>query len=241
MPAISANIKRIRAEKGLTQDAVAQELGVTRQTISSYESGRTQPDIQTLQRLAEIYEVSLEDLLYGTHRVLRQRQRLKVTALLFLILVPLSHLLPALTRWVGSRFFPPPLGQISAGTQAYERMQVHFALSRAAEGLDALSILVTHVLCLLLLIFSLCQDSPPPRRTTLRFLALASLAILLPPLPWACMDPVFSPVDYYLVPILSSLKSLLLTAALSWAIRRLRDRRPRPENGLRQTTPGDQS
>lgn len=37
---------------------------MTRQTISSYESGRTQPDVDTLKRLAALYSVSLDDLIY---------------------------------------------------------------------------------------------------------------------------------------------------------------------------------
>lgn len=39
VPAICDNLKQLRTARGLTQAEVAQRLGVTRQTISSYESG----------------------------------------------------------------------------------------------------------------------------------------------------------------------------------------------------------
>lgn len=57
-------LKQLRAAKGLTQYEMACQLNVTRQTISSYESGRIQPDVDTLKRLAALYSVSLDDLIY---------------------------------------------------------------------------------------------------------------------------------------------------------------------------------
>ena len=45
---ISKNIKKLRAEQGLTQDTLAERINVTRQAISSWETCRTQPDAQML-------------------------------------------------------------------------------------------------------------------------------------------------------------------------------------------------
>ena len=45
---ISQNLKDLRRLSGLTQEQVAEKVGLTRQAISSYESGRTQPDLDTL-------------------------------------------------------------------------------------------------------------------------------------------------------------------------------------------------
>lgn len=53
---------QFRLSSGMTQTEVAEKLYVTRQTVSSYESGRTQPDVETLTRLAEVYGVSLQGL-----------------------------------------------------------------------------------------------------------------------------------------------------------------------------------
>lgn len=65
---ISKNIKKLRSEHGFTQDRLAEELHVTRQAISSWETGRTQPDSQMLINLSEIFSVPIEMLIYGEKR-----------------------------------------------------------------------------------------------------------------------------------------------------------------------------
>ena len=46
---IPKNIKRLRQQASLTQDQLAEKLFVTRQTVSLWENGKTQPDIETLE------------------------------------------------------------------------------------------------------------------------------------------------------------------------------------------------
>lgn len=48
---IGANIRRARTRRRLTQDDLAQTVHTTRQTISNYETGRSRPDVETLQAL----------------------------------------------------------------------------------------------------------------------------------------------------------------------------------------------
>ena len=62
---IGDNIKFYRKKNQLTQDDIAEACNVTRQAVSKWENGKTQPDIQTLSMLASILEVSEEDLIYG--------------------------------------------------------------------------------------------------------------------------------------------------------------------------------
>ena len=62
---ISKNIKRLRQQTGMTQEQMAEKLFVTRQTVSLWENGKTQPDIQTLERIAECFGVELMTVLYG--------------------------------------------------------------------------------------------------------------------------------------------------------------------------------
>ena len=52
-----------RKNKGLAQEAVAEKLGVSRQTISKWETDETLPDIRQWQRLALLYGVSLDVLM----------------------------------------------------------------------------------------------------------------------------------------------------------------------------------
>ena len=62
---IGDNIKFYRKKNQLTQDDIAEACNVTRQAVSKWENGKTQPDIQTLSMLAGTLEVSEEDLIYG--------------------------------------------------------------------------------------------------------------------------------------------------------------------------------
>ncbi len=65
MPKISKNIKKFRAEKQLTQDALAEKIHVTRQAISNWENDKTKPDIEALEALSEALGVEIEELIYG--------------------------------------------------------------------------------------------------------------------------------------------------------------------------------
>ena len=64
MNEISANIKILRKEKGLSQEQFAQALHVTRQTVSAWERGLSRPGLDTLEAMARVLEVEPEDLLY---------------------------------------------------------------------------------------------------------------------------------------------------------------------------------
>ncbi len=68
MAKVSKNLKKLRTDKKLTQDALAEKINVTRQTISSWENDRTQPDIDMLELLADAFEVGIEELIYGEKR-----------------------------------------------------------------------------------------------------------------------------------------------------------------------------
>ena len=65
MNRIGKNIKKARSEKGYTQEQLAQKLCVTRNTISNYETGHSNPDIEMLQMLAEALETDPNTLIYG--------------------------------------------------------------------------------------------------------------------------------------------------------------------------------
>lgn len=57
------NFEKIRKENNLTQVEVAKLINSTQATLSSYESGRTEPDLGTLIKLADAYNVSVDALL----------------------------------------------------------------------------------------------------------------------------------------------------------------------------------
>lgn len=57
------NLKTLRKAKGLSQEELAIRLNVVRQTISKWEKGLSVPDADLLIRLADIFEVSVSELL----------------------------------------------------------------------------------------------------------------------------------------------------------------------------------
>lgn len=59
---LGKKIAALRREKGMTQEALAQRLGVTNQAVSKWEQDSCCPDIQLLPELAEVLQVSLDVL-----------------------------------------------------------------------------------------------------------------------------------------------------------------------------------
>ena len=60
---IGANIKKLRTENNITQDALATAIGVTPQAISRWESEGGYPDIELLPALADFFSVSVDELI----------------------------------------------------------------------------------------------------------------------------------------------------------------------------------
>ena len=56
------NLIHLRKYRQMTQEELAEKVGVTRQAIAKWEAGETMPDLERSRRLAEIFEVSLDDL-----------------------------------------------------------------------------------------------------------------------------------------------------------------------------------
>lgn len=55
----------LRRKKGLSQEQLGYELGVSRQTVSKWELGQSYPDFQRLVLLSDYYEMSLDELVRG--------------------------------------------------------------------------------------------------------------------------------------------------------------------------------
>ena len=64
---IGENIAILRRAAGLSQEALAEKLGVSRQTVAKWESGESVPDVLRCDTLAELFDTTLEDLLHGNY------------------------------------------------------------------------------------------------------------------------------------------------------------------------------
>lgn len=64
--AVSRRLKKAREESGLTQKEVADKLELKKTTLSGYENGKSEPSMETLVQLANLYGVSLDYLMCRT-------------------------------------------------------------------------------------------------------------------------------------------------------------------------------
>lgn len=65
MNTVGKSIKKYREGKGVTQEQMAEALSVTRQAISNWERGKSEPDIDTLQKISDYFGIAMEELIYG--------------------------------------------------------------------------------------------------------------------------------------------------------------------------------
>lgn len=89
---IGVNIRRARTRRHLTQDDLAQTVHTTRQTISNYETGRSRPDVETLQRLADALGVELTALLDGEPSADARRAALRRLCIMGIVTLALAGL-----------------------------------------------------------------------------------------------------------------------------------------------------
>ena len=86
---ISERLKQARTISGMTQEQVAENIMVSRVTLSHWENGKTLPDIASLISLSDLYQISLDELLKGdpkmTEKVKKDAKDLKSNKRLILI------------------------------------------------------------------------------------------------------------------------------------------------------------
>lgn len=221
VPAICDNLKQLRSARGLTQAEVAQRLGVTRQTISSYESGRTMPDLEMLKRLADILGCDLEQLLYGHSPAQRRQKRARRAAWIVLGAILASCLAASLLLWITNHIYVMPPG--IAGDDPL--VEARFRMRDLHDGALDLFATVTQLGTLLLLGLTIPLERPIPLREKLLWLAALALGLALATLPWGWSDPVYSLADYLTQPVLLFTEvalALLLGLACEFILKKYR-------------------
>ena len=198
---IHETLRQLRQSSGLTQEQVAQQIGLTRQALSSYESGRTRPDSETLMALAEIYGTDLEGLLYGQEKQRKAARRIKMAAGITAGLLALLTLISSALLWAANRFFPMTEGQVSP--QDMVILETRLKLSSAWEFTDGLLLLLSVLAFLLLLILLVRAPGVIPRKQKLLYAGALAATLLILPLPFGLTDPLFPPINYLFTPMLA--------------------------------------
>ena len=77
---IGAFLKALRKEKNMTQEQLAEQLGVSNRTVSRWETGSNMPDISLLTEIAEFYDVSIPEIIHGERKSEKMREDVKEVA-----------------------------------------------------------------------------------------------------------------------------------------------------------------
>lgn len=74
-------MQALRKEQGWTQEQLAERVGVSRRTVSRWETGSNLPDLSLLPELADLYGVELRELLDGERKEVQMNKELQETVL----------------------------------------------------------------------------------------------------------------------------------------------------------------
>lgn len=72
---IADKIKAARTKKEYTQEQVAESLSISRQTLSNWENGKSLPDIISIIKMSELYDISLDELMKGDATLLNKIEK----------------------------------------------------------------------------------------------------------------------------------------------------------------------
>ena len=76
-----AFLKELRKEKNITQEELAEQMGVSRRTVSRWETGSNMPDMDVLIDISDFYEVDLREILDGERKDKQMDKEMKETVL----------------------------------------------------------------------------------------------------------------------------------------------------------------
>ena len=78
---IGAFLKELRKEKNITQEELADKMGVSRRTVSRWETGSNMPDMDILIDISDFYEVDLREILDGERKEIKMDNDTRETVL----------------------------------------------------------------------------------------------------------------------------------------------------------------
>lgn len=191
---IHQNLRQLRLQCKMTQEQVAQKVGITRQALSGYESGRTRPDIDMLLSLARVYKTDLDNILYGQERHLRAMHRIRIISVILFWILTLLTVLSATFHMIANRFFPLSPGQVAPEMMAV--LDAHIRLNNACGFTDSLILSVVPLGFVLLLILRAAEKVTIPAKTKLLYSAVIFTTLLAIAGLFAAADPVFTVVRY---------------------------------------------
>lgn len=196
---IHENLRQLRHNCGMTQEQVAERIGITRQALSSYETGRTHPDVDMLIQLAEIYRTNLECILYGQERKLKAAHRIRLTALILFGALTLLTLISSAFLFIANRFFPVAVGHVPQ--ESMDVLEGHIWFNKAWQITDSVILALSFLGSAILLILRAADRVKLPLKTKLWYVAFLSVSLLIIGFVFSVADPRFGFLQYATTPI----------------------------------------
>lgn len=200
MAKINETLKQLRLDRGMTQEQVAERVGLTRQAVSSYESGRTLPGVDILERLAAVYEVELSDIIYNRSKSLRLYHALKITVTVMAAVTLAAQLISSVLMWMANQFFPLAPGAMSDGDTLVLAARAHLINTHYAA--DNFYCALFPLFCVAILVLILCLHRPLPAKIKLLCSGGFAVSCAVVVLPWALTDSFYTPNNYLICPAL---------------------------------------
>lgn len=133
---IGKKLKELRIQLGYSQEQLANELGVTRQTLSNWECGKTVPDSVQLSKISKQLNISI-DCIVGKEQKGEKEMR-KKTNIIWIMLLAMNIVLTVIMAIVSANQSNNILGKIliSAGPPVICSVIVYFVLQNALNNED---------------------------------------------------------------------------------------------------------
>ena len=214
---INKNLRDLRQISGMTQEEVASRVGLTRQAISSYESGRTEPDLDMLVRLAGLYQADISDILYGSSHAQRKLHTVRgIAAAVFAAVLLLLFFASALLLFMNT-CLPVPMGVPAPVTDPSmeQLIKTRFALHDVRNVLLGISQAVSKVGCLILAVLLAGLKNLPSLKKCLLTALVYVLCAAACTIPFGAFDPIYRYADYVLALLCIVPPALLL---LLWRV-----------------------
>lgn len=228
------NLKDCRTAAGLTQEQAAEKLCVTRQTISSYERGRTQADLDTLHRLAEIYGVTVERLLYGEESGKKTHHLEKAALAVFIGYFLWLAVSFGMMWWISVYLQIPgatPGHSVPITEELRPLVEMRFAMRAKADSIFRMGATVFKAVLLALTCWDISLGSQGKAKPRLVWAVLYLLAACGLVLLFGGADPVFQVADYFWQATAVILPALLFCFLLDLGFFLWRKKRRKPSGG----------
>ena len=205
---IAKNLRQLRLLSGMTQEQVAEKIGVTRQTLSNYESGRTRPDVDMLVHLGAIYGTDIDGVIYGENRTLKMQRSIKIAAIIVYGLLTVLTVVSSALLWSANRFYSISTGQLSAEEAVI--LQSRMKLTAAWETMDSIILTVALLGFVALVVLLAALKCRILMKTKVFYAAVLAATLLVIALLFGITDPQFAPVNYLFTPIFVIVRMVVL-------------------------------